>query len=75
MRQNQEAHDRKKTRLRVQIETLERQIEHYEIQHSECSQGYEANVGRAPSFYIPGPNKTTVLHHKISQDGIGHNQV
>ena len=61
MRQAQEAHDRKKMRLRVQVEMLERRIEHYEIQHSECPQGYKANVGRAPSFYILGPNRTTVL--------------
>ncbi|KAI0262503.1 hypothetical protein BGY98DRAFT_940445 [Russula aff. rugulosa BPL654] len=67
MRQNQEAHDREKMRLRVQIETLERRIEHYEIQHPECPQGYEANVGRAPSFYIPGPNRTTVLAKWVKQ--------
>ena len=67
MRQNQEAHDREKMRLRVQIETLERCLEHYEIQHPECPQGYEANVGRAPSFYIPGPNKTTVLAKWVKQ--------
>jgi hypothetical protein len=67
MRQAQEAHDRKKGRLRVQVETLERRIEHYEIQHPECPQGYEANVGRAPSFYIPGPNRTTVLAKWVKQ--------
>jgi hypothetical protein len=67
MRQNQEAHDREKMRLRVQIETLERRIEHYEIQHPECPQGYEDNVGRAPSFYIPGPNRTTVLTKWVKQ--------
>ena len=67
MRQNQEAHDREKMRLCVQIETLERRIEHYEIQHPECPQGYEANVGRAPLFYIPGPNRTTVLVKWVKQ--------
>ena len=67
MRQNQEAHDREKMRLRVQVETLERRLEHYEIQHPECPQGYENNVGRAPSFYIPGPNKTTVLAKWVKQ--------
>ena len=67
MRQNQEAHDRKKMRLHVQIETLERRIEHYEIQHPKCPQEYENNVGRAPSFYIPGPNRTTVLAKWVKQ--------
>ena len=67
MRQNQEAHDHEKMRLRVQIEILERRIEHYEIQHPECPQGYENNVGRAPSFYILGPNRTTVLAKWVKQ--------
>ena len=67
MRQNQEAHDREKMRLRIQIETLERRIEHYEIQHPECPQGYEDNVGRALLFYIPGPNRTTVLAKWVKQ--------
>jgi hypothetical protein len=67
MRQNQEAHDREKMRLRAQVETLERRIEHYEIQHPECPQGYENNVGRAPSFYIPGLNRTTVLAKWVKQ--------
>ena len=67
MRQNQEAHDREKMRLRVQIETLERRVEHYEIQHPECPEGYENNVGRAPSFYIPGPNRTTILAKWVKQ--------
>jgi hypothetical protein len=67
MHQAQEAHDCEKTRLRVQVETLERRIEHYEVQHPECPQGYEANVGRAPSFYIPGPNRTTVLAKWVKQ--------
>ena len=58
MQQSQEAHDHEKMRLRIQVKTLERRIEHYEIQHPECPQGYENNVGRAPSFYIPGPNRT-----------------
>ena len=67
MQQNQEAHDHEKMRLHVQIETLKRRIEHYEIQHPECPQGYETNVGRAPSFYIPGPNRTTVLAKWVKQ--------
>ena len=81
MRQNQEAHDREKMWLRVQVETLERRIEHYEIQHPECPQGYKNNVGRAPSFYIPGPNRTTVLAKWVKQlddgrvAGFGQHQV
>ena len=72
MRQNQEAHDREKMRLRIQIKTLERRIEHYEIQHPECPQGYEDNVGRAPSFYILGPNRTTILAKWVKQLDNGH---
>ena len=67
MRQNQEAYNCEKMRLRVQVETLERRLEHYEIQHPECPQGYEDMVGRAPSFYIPGPNRTTVLTKWVKQ--------
>ena len=59
--QAQEAHNRETMRLRTQIEMLERCIEHYEILHPNCPEGYEANEGRAPGFYIPGPNKTMVL--------------
>ena len=46
---------------------LERHVEHYEILHPDCPKGYEANKGRAPSFYIPGPNKTTVLAKWVRQ--------
>ena len=46
---------------------LERHVEHYEILHPDCPEGYEANEGRAPSFYIPGPNKTTVLAKWVRQ--------
>ena len=67
MRQAQEAHNCEKMRLRIQVETLERHIEHYEIQHPKCPQGYENNVGRAPSFYVPGPNRTTVLIKWVKQ--------
>ena len=67
MQQAQEAHERKKMRLRVQVKMLKRRIEHYEIQHPECPQGYKNNVGRAPSFYIPGPNRTTVLAKWVKQ--------
>jgi hypothetical protein len=67
MRQAQEAHDCEKTRLHIQIETLERRIEHYEIQHPECPQGYEANEGRALLFYILGSNRTTVLAKWVKQ--------
>ena len=67
IRQAQEAHNRETMRLRTQIEMLERRIEHYEVLHPDCPQGYEANEGRAPSFYIPGPNRTTVLAKWVRQ--------
>ena len=67
MRHTQDAHNRETLRLRTQIETLERHLKHYEIQHPKCPQGYEANVGWAPSFYIPGPNRTTVLAKWVKQ--------
>ena len=28
---------------------------------------YEANIGRAPSFYVSGPNQTTVLAKWVHQ--------
>ena len=58
--------------LRTQIEMLERRIKHYEILHPNCPGGYEANKGRAPGFYIPGPNKTTVLAKWVHQLDDGH---
>jgi hypothetical protein len=67
IRQVQEAHARETVRLRGQIETLERRVEHYEITYPDCPEGYEANTGRAPSFYIPGPNKTTILAKWVRQ--------
>ena len=72
LRHTQEAHDRETMRLRTQIEMLECHIEHYEIQHPECPQEYEANVGRAPMFYILGPNRTTVLAKWVKQLNDGH---
>ena len=67
IRQAQEAYNRETMRLRTQIKMLERRIEHYKILHPDCPEGYEANEGRAPSFYIPGPNKTTVLTKWVRQ--------
>lgn len=72
IRQAQEAHNRETTRLHTQIETLERRIEHYEVLHPDCPEGYEANVGRAPNFYIPGPNRTMVIAKWVRQLDDGH---
>jgi hypothetical protein len=46
---------------------LERRIKHYKITYPNCPEGYEANTGRALSFYIPGPNKTTILAKWVRQ--------
>jgi hypothetical protein len=67
IRQVQEAHTRETVRLWGQIEVLERQVEHYEITYPNCLDRYESNEGRAPSFYIPGPNKTTILAKWVRQ--------
>ena len=67
IRQTQEAYNRKIMRLCTQIEMLERHVKHYKILHPDCPEEYKANKGRAPRFYISGPNKTTVLAKWVCQ--------
>ena len=65
--QTQKAHNRETMWLCTQIKMLEWRVKHYEVLCPDCPTGYKANEGRAPSFYIPGPNKTTVLAKWVRQ--------
>jgi hypothetical protein len=46
---------------------LEHHIEHYKDTFLACPEGYESNVSRALSFYIPSPNQTTILAKWVCQ--------
>jgi hypothetical protein len=53
IKHNKNEFERERSKLLRQIGTLKARVEHHEERYLEAPQGYEENLGRAPSFYIP----------------------